>query len=137
MTLSRNAYRLLSFMMAAVFAAVGLIFFLTPGGVIGFFNTLSPRFGMKADPDFGNHFYVVISAAYMYLVTFFALQMARHPESKTYPSLLLQAKCASSLLSFGMFFSRSPYLIILANGIVDGAIAILVWLLFLKPVRTE
>jgi len=135
MILSRRSYRALSLTLAAAFAAVAMVFLIAPGDVVSFFNALSRHIGMKPAPNSGHHFYVALAVAYMYLVTLFAFQMARRPENKIYPVLLMQAKVASSLLSFGMFLFHAPYLIYLANGIVDGLIGLMIGLIFLKSVR--
>jgi len=125
-------YRALSLVMAAVFALAGGAFLLFPGGVLSFFNALSRRLGMIEAPATGATFFLVLAVAYMYLVTALAWSMYRSPKQRIYPLLLCQAKGASSLLSFGLFAFQSPLLIYLANGVVDGALSLLVLLLFLR-----
>jgi len=124
-------YRAASLVMAISFAVVGLIFLFTPDGVVSLFNALSIRMGVPpAGPAAG--FYLVLAVAYMYLVTLLAGWMFLRPENDTLPVLLINAKAASSLLSFGLFALREPALIYLANGVVDGLIALGVLVLVLK-----
>jgi len=57
--------------------------------------------------------------------------MFRRPGDPLLPLLLAQGKFASSFLSLFFFFGRAPYLVCLANAIVDGGIGSLVlWLYF-------
>ena len=122
----------MSLVLAVLFASVGIIFLLMPAGVIGFFNTISRPLGMKPAPLTGFQFFLILAAAYMYIVTFLAWSMFRFTENKTYPLLLAQAKAASSLLSFLFFIFHQPFLIYLTNGIVDGAIAVFVLVMYLR-----
>lgn len=119
-------YRAVSLSLAAVFAAVGLVFLLQPGGVLEFFNFLARHLGMIESPQVGHQFYLVLAVAYMYAVTLLAWMMFRHPRDRSYPLLLLNAKISSSLLSFALFVLHQPYLVYLTNGIVDGAIGLVV-----------
>lgn len=128
----KSYYRITSSVLAVLFACVGIIFLLMPSGVIGFFNTISKPLRMKPAPLTGYQFFLILTAAYMYIVTLLAWSMFRHPVNKTYPLLLTHAKAASSLLSFLFFLFHQPFLIYLANGIIDGAIAVLVFALYLK-----
>ncbi|MDH4197116.1 MAG: hypothetical protein OEW05_06900 [Candidatus Aminicenantes bacterium] len=125
-------YRILGLSLAAVFALVGGLFLFLPGEVMSFFNVLSRRLGMTPIPQAGRSFFGVLAAAYMYLVTVLAWGMFRSPRERVYPLLLGQAKLASSLLSFGLFLFHAPWLIYLVNGIVDGAIGLLVLKLAFK-----
>ena len=124
-------YRIASLLMAISFAVVGLIFLFTPDGVVSFFNALSLRGGLPpAAPAAG--FYLVLAVAYMYVVTLLAGWMYLRPKNDTLPVLLINAKAASALMSFGLFATREPAMIYLANGIVDGLIALGVLVLYLK-----
>jgi hypothetical protein len=124
---SAKRSRVLGYALAVVFAAVGLGFLVAPGGVIDFFNTLSRPLGMEASPVSGRSFYLVLTAAYMSVVTLLAWKMGRQPENRAYSVLLAQAKLASSLISFGFFAFHGPFLIYLVNGLVDGAIGAVVY----------
>lgn len=124
---SAKRSRVLGYGLAAVFAAVGLGFLIAPGGVTVFFNTLSRPLGMESSPMPGRSLYLVLTAAYMSVVTLLAWNMARQPENRAYSVLLAQAKLASSLISFGFFAFHGPFLIYLVNGLVDGAIGAAVY----------
>lgn len=122
--------------LAVVFAAVGVIFLLIPARVIAFFNGLSSPLHLPPAPAPGAPLFVVLAAAYMFTVTVLAWNAAAVPEVRVYPRLLAQAKAASSLLSFGYFAFGTRYLILLANGIVDGAIALFILWVFLRGGKT-
>jgi len=124
---SAKRSRALGYGLAAIFAAVGLVFLVAPGGVIVFFNSLSRPLGMEAAPVSGRSFYLVLAAAYMSVVTLLAWNMARQPENRAYSVLLMQAKLASSLISLGFFAFHGPFLIYLVNGLVDGTIGVVVY----------
>ncbi len=128
---SRAAYKTVSLGLAVIFAVVGALFLIIPGETLAFFNALSRRAGLAEGPA-GRSFFVVLAGAYMYVVTVLAWQMFRHPEDKTFPLLLGQAKLASAVLSFLMFAVHAPWLIYLVNGIVDGALALVVLAFYLR-----
>ena len=126
-------YRFLSLAMAVIFAAVGLIFLLLPEQVLEFFNRLSPGLGLSPAPVQPGSFFPILALAYMVLVTCLAMQMFRKPGNPTFPALLALGKLASSLLSLFFFFARAPYLVCLANAVLDGAIAALVlWMILMQ-----
>jgi hypothetical protein len=124
--------KMMGLFLAVVFAAVGLIFLLAPGGVLRFFNSISRPLGMGQAPEVEYQFYLILAVAYMYTVTLLAWLMFRQPQNKAYPLLLTQAKLASALFSFCLFFFVQPFLIYLANGIIDGAIGLVVLVVYLK-----
>lgn len=130
--MSDRLKRLTGYTLAVVFAAVGVVFLVIPGRVIAFFNGLWGPLGFPpaAGPD--APFFVVLAAAYMFVVTVLAWNSGAHPEVPVFPRLLAMAKAASSLLSFGYFALRAGHLILLVNGVVDGAIALLVLWVFLR-----
>jgi hypothetical protein len=122
-------YRGASWTLAAAFALTGGLFLFFPALVAGFFNGLGSAMNLPpAPPDDAGVFHA-LSTAYMAVVTLLAWRMVRYDGDRFAPSLLLQAKAASALLSFGLFLFRQPHAILLANGIVDGALALLVLLL--------
>ncbi|HEX7502150.1 MAG TPA: hypothetical protein VF451_01915 [Acidobacteriota bacterium] len=124
----RGIYRLAGLAMAATFAGVGLVFLFLPERVLVFFNRLSPP-GFSPAPVQPGSFFPILAVAYMVLVTGLAWQMYRKPGNPVFPLLLAQGKLASSILSLYFFFTRAPYLVCLANAVVDGAIGGLVlWL---------
>ncbi len=73
----------------------------------------------------------------MYLVTLLAGLMFRKPGNPLLPLLLAQAKLASSIFSLVFFFGRAPYLICLANAVVDGLIGALVLSLYFLQKKTR
>jgi hypothetical protein len=128
---SRAFYRTFSLSLAVIFALVGGAFLIMPREMLSFFNTLSRRLGMVEGPVERSYF-GVLAVAYMYVVTFLALSMYKSPREKIFPLLLGQAKVASSLLSFLMFAVHAPWLIYLVNGVVDGALGIVVLTMYLR-----
>ena len=75
----------------------------------------------------------------MYLVAFLAWNMARRPEEEIFSRLLAHAKLASAVASFGLFAAGRPYLVLLANGLIDGFIgaAVLAWFRRGSAARTD
>jgi hypothetical protein len=129
MKVSARRYRLTMSVLAVIFAVVGLLFLFIPDGVTRFFNSLSAPLGMAPAPLPGRGLFVVLAVAYMYLVTWLAARAARRQDDGISPALLARAKIASSALSFALFLAGSRHFILLANGLVDGALGIIVILL--------
>lgn len=127
-----KSYKLISLSLAAVFVIVGCLFLFLPDGVIIFFNRLSRPLGMREAPRVGFQFYLGLAAGYMYLVSVLAWLMFKRPGERAYPFLLAHGKTATSLLSLGLFVFHEPYLLYLANFLVDGLIGTGVLLLFWK-----
>jgi hypothetical protein len=117
-------YKLFGLTAAAVFAVVGFIFLFSPDSPLIFFNSVSGFFGLPPAPLQGIGFYLILASAYMYLVAVLAYLMYRYPEQNIYPLLLAQGKLASSIISIYLFLRHQPYLIYLANFILDGLIGI-------------
>jgi len=128
-------YKLLSLSLSISFGIVGLIFLVIPEGVLNFFNTISLFFGLMVSPVHEIGFYLVLAVAYMYLVTMLAYLMYTHPENMNFPLLLIHGKSASSILSFALFIIHGQFLIYITNGIIDGLIALGVFLLSRKVQR--
>jgi hypothetical protein len=124
-----RVYRLTAVALAVTFVIVGALFLASPDGVLSFFNRLSGPLGMEPAPLTGYPFFLVLASGYMYLVALLAWSMFRQPGNRTFPLLLVQAKSASSLISLGFFLLHRPFLVYLANFVVDGLIALGVWLL--------
>lgn len=127
--MNRGLIRTAGGALAAVFAAVGLVFLCFPDAVLVLMNRMGRGLGFSEAPLAGAGFYLALAAAYMAMVTILALGMVRHPEDPVRPRLLVQAKTASSLASFGLFLFHQDALVYLANGLVDGAIAAAVFLI--------
>jgi len=130
-------YRLASLAMAACFGSVGLAFFAAPEPILEWFNRLSAPLGLNPAPVQAGSFFPILALAYMVLVTLLAGLMFRKPGNPLFPLLLAQGKLASSILSMIFFFGRAPYLICLANAVVDGGIgALALWLSRLQKRRS-
>lgn len=120
--------------MAGTFAAVGVVFAAIPGKVLAAFNWLAGGLGWPESTTEPYTLYLALAIAYMYVVTLLAWQMARHPEERVYPWVLVQAKAASALVCIALFALQEQYLLYLANFVVDGAIALFLWWLCLRRV---
>jgi hypothetical protein len=130
----RGVYRTASMGMAVVFAIVGLLFLTSGSGVLRFFNSLSVGIGLDPSPVDATDFFLVLGVGYMYLVSLLAWLMARYPENRSFPMLLMNAKFASALLSIA-FFVLHQCLIYITNGVVDGCIGAFVLILNRKLAR--
>jgi hypothetical protein len=122
-------YRWISVLFVGAFAAVGLLFLFGSRGVLTFFNRLSVFFGLHPSPVDTPGFFLILSVAYMYTVTVLAWCMFRNPDNRVFPMLLVHAKSASAILSLILFFTVTRTFIYLANGIMDGSLAAVVFLL--------
>jgi hypothetical protein len=120
-------YRTAALVLAAGFLVVGALFLAVPDGVLSFFNRLSGPLGLPEAPLIGRPFFLVLASGYMYLVSLLAWLMFKHPDNRVYSRLLVHGKSASSLLSLIFFLVQRPFLIFLANFLVDGLIAAGVW----------
>ena len=121
-----RTYRVVSFFLAAAFGVVGLAFLFLSSDVLALFNEVAAAAEFERTGTHGHQFFVILSVAYMYVVTLLASLMYLRPENVTYPRLLINAKAASSILSFLVFFLAAPVFICLVNGIIDALIAVLV-----------
>lgn len=128
----RRLVRVSGLAMAVTFALVGAVFLLAPGGVLAAFNWAGRALQLPESPTDAFTLYLALAVAYMYVVTVLALQMARHPDVRVYPWLLVQAKMASALVCLGLFAFQEQQLIYFANFAVDGTIAALVWWIALR-----
>ena len=126
----RRLYRMVSLILAATFATVGLIFIILPDQMLEFFNRISPLLKLPPAPVQSGSFFPILAIAYMYLVTLLTGLMFRKPDNRLLPLLLAQGKFASSMASLFYFFFRAPYLICLANAVVDGLIGALVMCMY-------
>jgi hypothetical protein len=118
-----KAYRPISLILSLTFSLVGFAFLVMPGTIYNVFNALSRFLGMVEPTEQGVEFYRILAVAYMYVVSLLAFSMYRHPDNRQFLWLLINAKFASSALSFLFFAVLHHYLMYLSNGIVDGAIA--------------
>ncbi len=125
-------YRRISLALALVFAAAGCAFLLLPEQTLALFDSLGSGLGMAAGTHGDNRFFLILAAAYMYVVTALAWSMYRSPGERIYPILLCQGKWASAALSLAFFFVQEPMLIYLVNGVVDAALGLVVLLMIPK-----
>jgi hypothetical protein len=121
--------------LAGTFAVVGIIFAAIPRMVLEAFNWLARGIGWPESTTAPHTLYLALALGYMYVVTVLAWQMARHPQERAWPWVLVQAKAASSLVCIALFALQEQYLLYLANFVVDGAIAAFVWWLCLRRRR--
>ena len=128
-------YRAVALALCAAFAAVGLLFLFFPGAPWRFFNGLSDMLGMARAPEEGLGLFHLLGVAYMYVVTLIAFLMYARPLDRSLPWLLVHAKGASALLSASLFVAHGPFLIYLANALVDGSIAVSLALFTLRTGR--
>lgn len=134
-----KVYQVISLLLSITFAIVGLVFLVMPDSVLTFFNSISLRLGMPASSTEGINFFLILAVGYMYLVTLLAFLMYRHPENRYFLWLLINAKTASSVLSICMYIFHQHFLIYLTNAIVDGSIAVILFLFYfrLRKMRYE
>lgn len=118
--------------LAGTFAIVGVVFVAIPTKVLAAFNWLGDGLGWPPSTTEPHTLFLSLALAYMYLVTLLAWQMARHPEARAFPWLLVQGKAASAVICLGLFALQDQYVLYLANFVVDGAIAVAVWALCLR-----
>jgi len=118
--------------LAAAFAVVGVVFLLIPDKVLLAFNRLAEGLAWPTSPTDAHTLFLALAVAYMYVVTVLAWQMARHPQERIYPWVLVQAKLVSALVCIGLFAVQARYPIYLGNFVVDATIAAFVWWLCLR-----
>jgi hypothetical protein len=123
--------------LAGTFAVVGIVFLAIPEKVLAAFNWLASGLGWPESTTAVYTLYLALTAGYMYVVTVLGWKIARHPDDRVYPTLLVHAKTASAIVCLGLFALQEQYLLYLANFVVDGAIALAVWAICLRPVRAS
>jgi len=122
-----RALRLLFVALAVAFGVTGLLFFLFPDGMIRFLNAAGRPLGFPPAPPSELRFWLSLAVAYMVLVTLLAASIARDPRGRALLMPILAAgKATSSLTCFGYFVGSSHALVYLANGLVDGSLAVIV-----------
>jgi len=126
--------KITGYCLATTFAVVGVVFASIPADVLRAFNWLAGGLGWPETTADPYTLYLGLALGYMYFVTVLAWQMARHPQVRWFPWMLVQAKGASALICLFLFALQNQYLIYLANALVDGAIAVAVWALCLSTV---
>jgi len=119
--------RLLFALLAAAFAATGLVFLCFPDGTIRVLNDAGRVLGLPPAPSSDLRFWLSLAVAYMVLVTLLAAAIARDPRGRAHLMPILAAgKATSSLTCLGYFVASEAAFVYLANALVDGSLALLV-----------
>lgn len=116
--------------LAASFAVVGILFIVTPDGVIGTIDDAGDWFGTFAEgPATEQQLWLGLAFAYMVVITGIAL-VVQSDVARYRPLLLVLAagKVASSLAGGAFFVFDDDVFIYLLNFLVDGSlVAIALW----------
>ena len=119
-------------LLAASFALVGLLFIVTPDGVLGALDDFGDRFGdFSPAPETAEHLWLALGFAYMTVITGICLVV--QADVVRYRPLLLvlgAGKAASSLAALGFFVFDDDVFAYLLNFLVDGflvGVALLLW----------
>jgi hypothetical protein len=110
--------------LAASFAVVGLLFLITPDGVLHRIADLGDFIGDFPDgPDTEQKLWLALAVAYMTVITGIALVVSTDV-ARYRPLLLVLAagKAASSLIAGGFFLFDDDVFIYLLNFVVDGTL---------------
>jgi len=119
-------------LLAASFALVGLLFIVTPDGVLGALDDLGDLFGdFSPAPETAEQLWLALGFAYMTVITGICL-VAQADVVRYRPLLLVLAagKAASSLAALGFFLFDDDVFAYLLNFLVDGflvGVALLLW----------
>ena len=110
--------------LAGTFAVVGLLFLITPDGVIGRIGDVGDAIGSFSDgPKSEQKLWLALAVAYMTVITGIALVVSTDV-ARFRPLLLVLAagKTVSSLVAGAFFFFHDDVFIYLLNFIVDGSL---------------
>lgn len=116
--------------LAATFAVVGILFIVTPGGVVARVDDVGDWLGdFSPAPGTGVRLWLALGFAYMTVITGIALLVASDVARYRDLLLVLAAGKAASSLAAGAFFAfHDDVFIYLANFVVDGTlVAIALW----------
>ena len=119
-------------LLAASFALVGLLFIVTPDGVLGTLDDLGDAFGdFSPAPETAEQLWLALGFAYMTVITGICL-VVQADVVRYRPLLLVLAagKAASSLAALGFFLFDDDVFAYLLNFLVDGFLvgaALLLW----------
>jgi hypothetical protein len=111
-------------LLAACFAVTGILFIVTPDGVIDTVDGFGGWFGNFADsPPSEQKLWLGLAFAYMVVITGVAL-VVQHDVARFRPLLLVLAagKTVSSLVAGAFFVFDDDVFIYLANFVVDGTL---------------
>jgi len=112
------------------FALFGVLFAFAPEATLHTFNRWGEWFGITTMlPPEGVGLWRVLTIAFMMMVTVLAFWgSVRTPAQHALLTVLIIGKATSSLVALAFYFWERPLFIYLLNFVVDGAIALLVWL---------
>jgi hypothetical protein len=119
-------------LLAASFALVGLLFIVTPDGVLGTLDDLGEWFGdFSPAPETAEQLWLGLGFAYMTVITGICL-VVQADVVRYRPLLLVLAagKAASSLAALGFYLFDDDVFPYLLNFLVDGflvGVALLLW----------
>jgi hypothetical protein len=119
-------------LLAATFALVGLLFIVTPDGVLGTLDDVGDWFGdFSPAPETAEQLWLALGFAYMTVITGICL-VVQADVVRYRPLLLVLAagKAASSLAALGFYFFDDDVFAYLLNFLVDGflvGVALLLW----------
>ena len=113
-------------LLAASFAAVGLLFIVTPDGVLDVISDLGDEIGnFTRAPETTEKFWLALGFAYMVVIAGICV-VAQADVVRYRPLLLVLAagKTASSLAALGFYLFDQDVFIYLLNFLVDGFLAL-------------
>ena len=119
-------------LLAATFALVGLLFIVTPDGVLGTLDDVGDWFGdFSPAPETAEQLWLALVFAYMTVITGICL-VVQADVVRYRPLLLVLAagKAASSLAALGFYLFDDDVFAYLLNFLVDGflvGVALLLW----------
>ena len=118
-------------LLAASFAVVGLLFIITPDGVLDVISDLGDEIGnFTRAPETTEQFWLALAFAYMVVIAGICI-VVQADVVRYRPFLLVLAagKTASSLAALGFYLFDQDVFIYLLNFLVDGYLALLsLWL---------
>jgi len=119
-------------LLAATFAVVGLLFIVTPDGVLGTLDDVGDWFGdFSPAPETAEQLWLALGFAYMTVIT--GICVVVQADVVRYRPLLLvlaAGKAASSLAALGFYLFDDDVFAYLLNFLVDGflvGVALLLW----------
>ncbi len=119
-------------LLAATFALVGLLFIVTPDGVLGTLDDFGDWFGdFSPAPETAEQLWLALGFAYMTVIT--GICVVVQADVVRYRPLLLvlaAGKAASSLAALGFYLFDDDVFAYLLNFLVDGflvGVALLLW----------
>jgi hypothetical protein len=116
-------------LLAASFAVVGILFIVTPDGVLDVISDLGdwlPLGEFTRAPETTEQFWLALGFAYMVVITGICLVVqADVPRFRPMLLVLAAGKTASSLAALGFYLFDQDVFIYLLNFLVDGFLAVL------------